>query len=223
MNSPTHRKPKNPRQQAAQSIVWPWLETSNEWQINYIRLLVMGWRFGWFEPWWRLIPRSTHCRWRQPTRQALVDVKWSNCLKVNLDGQVVKGICEMGAETYECFFAGWMHWSAWREMIVLSAKSLEAMLGCRTNFPSRRSKTTTQVEMSFICQSRSKSSRNCCGIWVWSGFAWGASCRKHCHWKGNNGSAMGLHFPLTEEAGKEKSDVLLEGRDNELSVLGPWW
>lgn len=26
---------------------------------------------------------------------------------------------------------------------------------------------------------------------------------------------MRLHFPLTEEAGKKKSDVLLKGRDNE--------
>lgn len=31
---------------------------------------------------------------------------------------------------------------------------------------------------------------------------------------------MGLYFLLIEEVGKEKSDVLLEGRDNELLVLG---
>ena len=167
-------------------------------------LIVMGLCWCLFELWWRLIPRNTRCNQRQPTRQTLLNVKGPDCWKINLYGWMVESIGKMTAEMDEHVFTSWKSWSWRREAIVLSTEIQEAVLGKSINFPSRRGKTLSQVEVTLIWQRSSNSKRSCCGIWVRMESAWGTSRRKCWNWKRDRESAIGLDFPLTGKAVKEK-------------------
>ena len=173
-----------------------------------ISLIAMGWRWHLFEPWWHLIPRTTHAvtkikainQWR---RQTLLYVKGPDCRKVNLYRRIVESISKMRAETDKQVFTGWKSWSQRRWATVLSTAIQEAVLGKSIKFPSRRAKTLSQVEVAFIWKQSSKSERCCCGIWFGMESAWRASQQKRWNWKWDRELAIGLDFPLTEEAVKE--------------------
>ena len=65
VNSDARRKPKYPREQAAQNMQWSGRWRSKDCQITSIRSSVIGSRLDEEEPWQRLIPRTTSWRRRQ--------------------------------------------------------------------------------------------------------------------------------------------------------------
>ena len=68
VNSEARRKPKYPREQAAQNIRWSGRRRSRDRQITNIKSSVIGKREEDEEPWERLIPRITLWRRRQLAR-----------------------------------------------------------------------------------------------------------------------------------------------------------
>jgi len=65
VNSDARRKPKYPREQAAQNIIWSGRLRSSHCQMINIKSSVTGKRVEEGVPWQRLMPRTTLCWWRQ--------------------------------------------------------------------------------------------------------------------------------------------------------------
>ena len=68
VNSEARRKPKYPREQAAQNMRWSGRRRSKDRQITNVKSSVIGKQEEDVEPWERLIPQTTLWRWRQLAR-----------------------------------------------------------------------------------------------------------------------------------------------------------
>ena len=140
VNSTARKKPKNPRQQAAQSIVWLWSEKFKDWKIMYISSIVMGWR-------WRL----SHGDVWYPAARAVTEgnqpVGKANPPRREGTG-LLKGkpLWMNGGEYRQDDSRNvWAHLHWLEELIqkeiwsmVVSTEIQEAALGRGVNFPSRR-------------------------------------------------------------------------------------